>query len=72
MSKLKHNAEGYRTICILLVIVIAAILFGWHNSENARINQMEKLEDQIAEYEDEIRELKVHIETLEEELSEAL
>ena len=45
MAKLKHDAEGYRTLCILLVVAIAMILWGWHNSEKARVELVETVEE---------------------------
>ena len=67
MSNPRHSAEGYRAICILLVIVIAALIWGWHNSEQNRLKLLDELQSREAEYEEKIYELKNEIESWKEE-----
>ena len=45
MAKLKHDAEGYRIICIILSVVILFLIYGWHRSEENRL----KLLDEVIE-----------------------
>lgn len=57
MSNPKHSAETYRVFCIILIVAIAAILWGWHNSEENRLkllNELNEAQDRIEELEHEL------------------
>lgn len=61
MANPRHTAEGYRAICILLVVVIAALIWGWHNSEQNRLKLLDELQetqDRVEELEYELRKMR--------------
>jgi len=45
MSDPRHNAEGYRAICIILLVVIGFLAWQWHQSEQHRLNLLDELND---------------------------
>lgn len=63
-----NKEDFYKTACIIFLVVIAAILYGWHNSEQNRLKLLDELQEQEYKYETKIEELNAEIEGLKEEL----
>lgn len=64
-----HDGEGWRALCILLVVAILFIVVQWNKSEKNRIKLYEELQEKeeiIRTYEDKIDELKTELFYLEE------
>jgi hypothetical protein len=58
MKEPRHDAEGYRVMCIILVVVIAVICWQLHKSEEYRLKLLDELQDAQARIEELERELK--------------
>ena len=59
MKEPRHSAEGYRAICIILVVVMAIMGWMWYQSEENRLKLLDELRDtqsQVEELKDELRE----------------
>ena len=57
MKAPKYNAEEYRVLCIILVVIIAVMGWMWYQSEENRLKLL-----------DELNETKSHVEELNDEL----
>lgn len=57
-----------KTLSTILLVIIVVIVFFWYRSDNARLKRIEKLNDQIIEYEEKIEELERQNKSKEEEL----
>ena len=66
MAKQKYDAGELKAVCILLVVVIVGILWGWHNSESARL----KILDELEEANSTIEEMRIEMNSMEKEISE--
>lgn len=64
------DKSGLKTLATFFIVVIAFIVFFWYRSENAKVKTIEKLQDQISEYEETIDDLRAEIDGLKEQLGE--